>query len=109
MNGTKSLGGAVAVVGILLLLSAGVDTTQTAQTCYEVDSEYENADSSGCVETTYSNPMGAMFFAALGVMGLDGGGFLAIVADDDESASSSSEWHSTLQQEVRQRQEERNE
>jgi hypothetical protein len=107
------------VVGILIGMgSVGMDNTNQATTCYEVDGAY---GSSGCVETTYYDPSGKMFVAALGVSAIVSGGYLTVKGGDmgnragssgsnsgssdrdKESTSNSQESSSTLQAQIEDR------
>lgn len=72
----------LAVLGIFVILGgAAMDTTRTSTTCYEADYSWDYADSSGCVTTTYSNPLPKMSAMMLGFGMLIGGGVLASRAD----------------------------
>lgn len=78
----KIAGILIVVFGVLLLLGGmGMDTTETTTTCYETDYSWNAADSSGCVETTYSNPAPKMGVVMLGLGMVLGGGVLASRSD----------------------------
>ena len=66
------------MLGVMVLLAGvGMDTTETATTCYETDYSWGVADSSGCVETTYSNPFPKFAAITSGVFLLAAGGVLS--------------------------------
>lgn len=78
----KAVGVLVMVLGGLVFLGGlGMDTTETATTCYEADYDWDMADSSGCVETTYSNPAPKVGTVMLGLSMAIGGGVLASRSD----------------------------
>jgi hypothetical protein len=64
-------------IGLMVLLGgSGMDATRTTTTCYEADFNWDAADSSGCVETTYSNPVPKFATIMLGFSLLVGGGMI---------------------------------
>lgn len=94
----RGVGIIIAIVGLLVLFGGmTMDTTETTTTCYEADYSWDYADSSGCVETTYSNPapkIGAMMF---GFSMLIGGGVLMSRSGDSTGSNPSGLSHSTNQ------------
>jgi len=74
----RSIGAIVVVLGLMVLLvGIGIDTTETATTCYETDYSWGVADSSGCVETTYSNPFPKFAAITSGIVLIVAGGVLS--------------------------------
>lgn len=68
MTGSRNIiGAAIILIGVVVVIGGfSMDTTQTSTTCYDVDSSVGAADSRGCVETTYNNPMQKMGPIGLG-------------------------------------------
>jgi len=83
----KIAGIMLVVIGVLILLAGfGMDTTKTTTTCYEADHSWDAADSSGCIETTYSNPAPKFAAMMLGISLALGGGVIVSRSDSSESA-----------------------
>lgn len=96
-NSSTTAGAVIVLIGIVAVLSGiGMDSTNTAVTCYETSGIYA---SSGCVETTYYDPSGPIFAITVGTSAIIGGGYLItrkasipgfskkVSKDDDESST----------------------
>jgi drug/metabolite transporter (DMT)-like permease len=84
----RAAGAFLILVGMVILLAGvGMDTTRTTTTCYEADYEWDPADSSGCIETTYSNPAPKFAALMLGFLLLVGGGVVWSRSEGSHSSS----------------------
>lgn len=84
----KKIGAVLAVLGILIFLGGlAVDTTKTMTTCYEADYSWDQADSSGCIETTVPNYGPKIATSVMGVFMIIGGIGLFIHQSQSESSS----------------------
>lgn len=89
----RTLGIIIAVIGVVVLLgSAGMDTTKTAQSCVEYQSSYGNGYS--CTEYQYSDPGPKIAAISLGFGMLVGGIVLLRRTDGTDSGKSRSDLRS---------------